>query len=94
MVNIHHVVVKELADGDKKEKGLPQRNARPSKNEIKKHLKLQVLIVKKQEKKMTRQKRRAERKSNKQGKGNTPTYTSIDERRIISLVFNNENNKN
>ena len=38
---------------------------------------------------MTRQKRRAERKSNKRGKGNTPTYTSIDENRIISLVQNN-----
>ena len=75
------------ADGDKKRKGYPK--CRPSKKVSKKTPKTSGSYSKKQNKKMTRQKRRAERKSNKVGKGNTPTYTSIDERRIISLVFNN-----
>ena len=75
------------ADGDKKRKGYPK--CRPSKKVSKKTPKTTSSYTKKDKKKMTRQKRRAERKSNKKGKGNTPTYTSIDENRIISLVFHN-----
>lgn len=75
------------ADGDSSRKGYPK--CRPSKKVSKKTPKTSSSYSKKEKKKMTRQKRRAEKKSNKRGKGNTPTYTSIDEGRITSLVLNN-----
>src|SRR6056300_969861 len=84
---IHPPCGRKDADGDKSRKGYPK--CRPSKKVSKETPKTTSSYNKKKKRKMTRQKRRAERKSNKKGKGNTPTYTSIDENKIISLVFNN-----
>lgn len=75
------------ADGDKSRKGYPK--CRPSKKVSKDTPKTTSSYTKKEKKKMTDQKRRAEKKNPKTGKGNTPTYTSIDESRIKSLVLRN-----
>lgn len=75
------------ADGDSSRKGYPK--CRPSKKVSKKTPKVASSYDKKEKKSMTSQKRRAEKKNPKTGKGNTPTFTRFDENRIIELVFNN-----
>lgn len=75
------------ADGDKSRKGYPK--CRPSKKVSKDTPKVASSYDKKEKKSMTSQKRRAEKKNPKTGKGNTPTYTKFDENRIINLVIEN-----
>ena len=75
------------ADGDKSRKGYPK--CRPSKKVSKETPKVSTSYDKKEKKSMTSQKRRAEKKNPKSGKGNTPTFTRFDENRIIDLVFTN-----
>lgn len=75
------------ADGDGSRKGYPK--CRPSKKVSKKTPKVASSYDKKEKKSMTSQKRRAEKKDPKTGKGNTPTFTRFDEGRVINLVLNN-----
>lgn len=79
------------ADGDKSRKGYPK--CRPSKKVSKDTPKVVSSYDKKEKKSMTTQKRKAEKKNPKHGKGNTPTFTKFDENRIISLVIENLENQ-
>jgi len=60
---------------------------RPSKKVSKETPKVASSYDKKEKKAMTSQKRRAEKKDPKIGKGNKPTMTHFDENQIISLVI-------
>jgi hypothetical protein len=75
------------ADGDSSRKGYPK--CRPSKKVSKETPKISSSYDKKEKKSMTSQKRRAEKKEPKNGKGNTPTFTKFDENHIIRLVGSN-----
>jgi len=75
------------ADGDSSRKGYPK--CRPSKKVSKETPKISSSYDKKEKKSMTSQKRRAEKKEPKKGKGNTPTFTKFDENHIIRLVGSN-----
>lgn len=75
------------SDGDSDRKGYPK--CRPSKKVSKKTPKIASSYDKKEKKAMTSQKRRAEKKDPKPGKGNKPTFTRYDENQIINLVIEN-----
>jgi hypothetical protein len=74
------------ADGDKERKGYPK--CRPLKKVSKDTPKTAGSYSKKEKKSMTTQKRNAEKKEPKIGKGNKPTFTRFDENNIITLDFN------
>jgi len=86
--NIHHVVEKTQT-----EKHI--QNADHLRKFQKKPLKLHPLMIKKRKKAMTAQKRRAEKKEPKSGKGNKPTFARFDESinkdQIVNLVLNSIN---
>ena len=73
------------ADGEKGRKGYPK--CRPSKKVSKDTPKIASSYDKKEKKAMTSQKRRAEKKDPKSGKGNKPTFTRFDENQIINLII-------
>ena len=79
--------------GRKDADGKSYPKCRPSKKVSKKTPKVASSYSKKEKKSMTNQKRRAEKKEPKHGKGNTPTFTRFDENRLISLVLNNVESK-
>jgi hypothetical protein len=64
---------------------------RPSKKVSKETPKVASSYDKKEKKAMTAQKRRAEKKDPKIGKGNKPTMTHFDENQVISLVIEDIN---
>jgi hypothetical protein len=68
---------RKTADGEKGRKGYPK--CRPLKKVSKETPKLASSYSKKEKKSMTAQKRNAEKKDPKPGKGNTPTFTRFDE---------------
>lgn len=72
---------RKSADG----KGYPK--CRPSKKVSKETPKTVKSYDKKEKKAMTSQKRRAEKKEPKLGKGNKPTFTRFNENQIINLVI-------
>ena len=65
--------------GRKDAEGKSYPKCRPSKKVSKETPKVASSYSKKEKKSMTTQKRRAEKKNPKQGKGNTPTFTRYDE---------------
>lgn len=73
--------------GRKKADGKSYPKCRPSKKVSKETPKTASSYSKKEKKSMTAQKRRAEKKEPKVGKGNKPTFTRFDESRIVSLVI-------
>lgn len=75
-----------------KDKGYPK--CRPSKKVSKDTPKTASSYSKKEKKSMTSQKRRAEKKEPKSGKGNLPTFTRFDENRSIDLVLPEISEKN
>jgi hypothetical protein len=79
---------RKSADG----KGYPK--CRPSKKVSKETPKIAGSYSKKDKKSMTAQKRSAEKKEPKLGKGNKPTYAKYDESQIINLVLNEIKNTN
>lgn len=72
------------ANGEKGRKGYPK--CRPSKKVNKKTPKVASSYSKKEKKSMTTQKRNAEKKEPKIGKGNKPTMTRFDENRLSKLT--------
>jgi hypothetical protein len=68
---------RKSADGEKGRKGYPK--CRPQKKVSKETPEVASSYSKKEKKSMTAQKRRAEKKHPKQGKGNPPTFTRYDE---------------
>ena len=75
-----------------KDKGYPK--CRPSKKVSKDTPKTAGSYSKKEKKSMTSQKRSAEKKDPKVGKGNLPTMTRFDENRVINLKLPEINEKN
>lgn len=73
--------------GRKDADGKAYPKCRPSKKVSKDTPKTASSYSKKEKKAMTAQKRRAEKKDPKVGKGNKPTMTKFDESQIISLVI-------
>ena len=73
--------------GRKDADGKAYPKCRPSKKVSKETPKVASSYDKKEKKSMTQQKRRAEKKNPKSGKGNTPTFTRFDENQTISLSF-------
>jgi len=73
--------------GRKDADGEAYPKCRPSKKVSKDTPKTASSYSKKEKKSMTAQKRRAEKKDPKVGKGNKPTFTRFDENQIISLVI-------
>ncbi len=73
--------------GRKDADGKAYPKCRPSKKVSKDTPKTASSYSKKEKKSMTSQKRRAEKKEPKVGKGNKPTFTRFDENQIISLVI-------
>ena len=73
--------------GRKDADGKAYPKCRPSKKVSKETPKVVSSYDKKEKKSMTQQKRRAEKKNPKSGKGNTPTFTRFDENQTISLSF-------
>jgi len=73
--------------GRKDADGKAYPKCRPSKKVSKDTPKTASSYSKKEKKSMTSQKRRAEKKDPKVGKGNKPTFTRFDENQIISLVI-------
>jgi hypothetical protein len=73
--------------GRKDADGKAYPKCRPSKKVSKDTPKTASSYSKKEKKSMTAQKRRAEKKDPKIGKGNKPTMTRFDENQIISLVI-------
>lgn len=73
--------------GRKDADGKAYPKCRPSKKVSKETPKTASSYSKKEKKSMTSQKRRAEKKNPKVGKGNKPTMTRFDETQIISLVI-------
>jgi hypothetical protein len=80
--------------GRKDADGKSYPKCRPSKKVSKETPKIASSYDKKEKKSMTAQKRRAEKKEPKVGKGNKPTFTRFDENRIINLVIENINTLN
>lgn len=81
---------RKSADGEKGRKGYPK--CRPQKKVSKETPKTVSSYSKKEKKAMTAQKRRAEKKDPKPGKGNKPTFTRFDESQTIYESFKvNEN---
>ena len=72
------------ADGEKGRKGYPK--CRPSKKVSKDTPKVSSSYSKKEKKSMTTQKRNAEKKDPKVGKGNKPTVTKFDENVLLRLT--------
>jgi hypothetical protein len=75
--------------GRKDADGKSYPKCRPSKKVSKDTPKVASSYSKKEKKAMTSQKRRAEKKDPKVGKGNKPTMTKFDEQQEISLVIEN-----
>ena len=75
------------ANGDDDRKAYPK--CRPSKKVSKETPKIASSYDKKEKKAMTSQKRRAEKKNPKPGKGNKPTFTRFDENQIINVIIEN-----
>jgi hypothetical protein len=73
--------------GRKDADGKSYPKCRPSKKVSKETPKIASSYDKKEKKAMTQQKRRAEKKDPKHGKGNTPTFTRFDENKTITLDF-------
>jgi hypothetical protein len=80
--------------GRKDADGKSYPKCRPSKKVSKETPKVASSYDKKEKKAMTDQKRRAEKKEPKVGKGNKPTMTKFDESRIIKLVIEEINKSN
>ena len=80
--------------GRKDADGKSYPKCRPSKKVSKETPKVASSYDKKEKKSMTDQKRRAEKKEPKVGKGNKPTMTKFDESRIIKLVIEEINKSN
>jgi len=76
---------RKSADGEKGRKGYPK--CRPKKKVSKDTPKTASSYSKDEKKSMTTQKRSAEKKEPKQGKGNKPTFTRFDENTNITLDF-------
>jgi hypothetical protein len=74
--------------GRKKADGKSYPKCRPSKKVSKETPKIASSYDKKEKKSMTAQKRRAEKKEPKLGKGNKPTFTRFDESKLVNLVIN------
>jgi hypothetical protein len=72
------------SDGEKGRKGYPK--CRPSKKVSKETPKTSSSYSKKEKKSMTDQKRNAEKKDPKTGKGNKPTITKFDENELLRLT--------
>ena len=83
----HKVDGKYPPCGRKDADGKAYPKCRPSKKVSKETPKVASSYTKKEKKAMTSQKRRAEKKDPKIGKGNKPTMTRFDEGQIISLVI-------
>lgn len=79
---------RKSADGDSERKGYPK--CRPSKKVSKKTPKIASSYDKKEKKSMTSQKRRAEKKDPKHGKGNKPTMTKFDEQKKTIIQISEE----
>jgi len=77
--------------GRKEAKSSGYPKCRPSKKVSKETPKTAGSYDKKEKKAMTSQKRRAEKKEPKTGKGNLPTFTRFDESQIIRLAIDNLN---
>jgi hypothetical protein len=75
--------------GRKDADGKSYPKCRPSKKVSKETPKTASSYSKTEKKSMTAQKRRAEKKEPKLGKGNKPTFTRFDENQIISVVIEN-----
>jgi hypothetical protein len=75
---------RKSADGEKGRKGYPK--CRPQKKVSKETPKTASSYSKEEKKSMTSQKRRAERKEPKTGKGNDPTFTKYDKNEIINEI--------
>lgn len=75
--------------GRKKADGKAYPKCRPSKKVSKETPKVASSYDKKEKKSMTAQKRRAEKKEPKVGKGNKPTMARFDENQIVKLVLDN-----
>ena len=75
--------------GRKDADGKSYPKCRPSKKVSKETPKTASSYSKTEKKSMTVQKRRAEKKEPKLGKGNKPTFTRFDENQIISVVIEN-----
>jgi hypothetical protein len=73
------------ADGEKGRKAYPK--CRPSKKVSKETPKVASSYDKKEKKAMTSQKRRAEKKDPKVGKGNKPTMTRFDEQKTKKMII-------
>lgn len=80
--------------GRKEADGKSYPKCRPSKKVSKETPKVASSYDKKEKKSMVAQKRRAEKKNPKSGKGNKPTFTRFDEEQIISLVIEKIETKN
>jgi hypothetical protein len=78
--------------GRKKADGKGYPKCRPSKKVSKETPKIAGSFDKKEKKKITGIKRRAEKKEPKVGKGNKPTYTKLNENQIINLVLDDIKN--
>jgi ribosome assembly protein YihI (activator of Der GTPase) len=72
------------SDGEKGRKGYPK--CRPSKKVSKSTPKVSSSYSKKEKKSMTTQKRNAEKKDPKVGKGNKPTMTKFDESELLKMT--------
>lgn len=79
--------------GRKDADGKSYPKCRPSKKVSKDTPKIASSYDKKEKKAMTAQKRRAEKKEPKSGKGNKPTFARFDEDQIVSLALEALNNK-
>lgn len=77
--------------GRKDADGKAYPKCRPSKKVSKETPKTAGSYSKKEKKAMTSQKRRAEKKEPKIGKGNKPTFTRFDENQIVKIVLDNIN---
>jgi hypothetical protein len=75
--------------GRKSADGKAYPKCRPSKKVSKETPKIASSYDKKEKKAMTAQKRRAEKKEPKLGKGNKPTIAKFDENQIVKLVLDN-----
>ena len=80
--------------GRKSADGKAYPKCRPSKKVSKETPKIASSFDKKEKKAMTAQKRRAEKKDPKIGKGNKPTIAKFDENQIIKLVLDEIKNNN
>lgn len=79
---------RKSANGDEERKGYPK--CRPSKKVSKSTPKIASSYDKKEKKSMTSQKRNAEKKDPKIGKGNKPTMTKFDEQKKMIIQISEE----